>query len=56
MLLLLVLLGVALLYFLLDRILKIFVLLWLTLALIVTCCRGVPACTLAELVVILEVP
>ena len=46
----------ALLDLLLDRLLKILVLLWLTLALIVTWTRGVAASTLAELVVILEVP
>lgn len=57
MLLLLLMLGVALLDLLLDRLLKILVLLWLPLALIVAWGRWVAArSTLAELVVILEVP
>ena len=49
-------LGVALLDLLLDRLLKLLVLLRLTLALIVTAGRHITASTPPELVVVLEVP
>jgi hypothetical protein len=48
--------GVALLDLLLDRLLKLLVLLWLALALIVSWSRHIAASAPAELVVILEVP